>query len=183
MKCSNEVVGTLDKERKIAYEEDGEKFVSATFRCKGEDYEVIGSEYVLGNHEGKVRLTVSLLSRNTDNGDEIYMNVLVVEPVDKDTEDTMSIDVGGVVVYKSSLKAIKGTCTNVAYMHIRYADNDKKPVYVPIVVYGKTARELQSLKKGQVLTGSGYLKYHEGKLELALIDNIKYRDRKDRCLK
>lgn len=181
MKCSKEVVGFLKRDREVAYIDDDEKFLFATFICKGETYKVIGSEYVLGDIEGRVRLTVALLSRDFGKGGEVYINVLLVDKVTDDVEDIMNIDIGGVVVYKSKLKAVKGTCTNIIYMHIRYADNNKRPVYVPIVVYGKTARKLQGLQKGQVLTGSGYLKYHDDKLELALIDNISSRDRKERC--
>jgi hypothetical protein len=180
MRSSDSIVGILGKERQEMYVIDDEKFVSAKFTCCKEEFAVVGSEYILEEMEGKVRLDACIETIKINNEKKSVIYVLKVIPIkeeEKDIEDSMEFQIGGVVAFKRDLKVVGGSCSQLLPFTISYSSSDGRKHYLNCVVYNKDARKLQSLRVGQVVSGRGYLKYHKENLEFVLTKEISCRDR------
>lgn len=178
MKMSNDIVGRLSPEREEFTVIDGERFLSAKFTSNKYEYKIVGSEYILRDIEGKVRLSGCIQGfMNKDNIKENVIYILKVDPAEESAEEIVMFQLGGVIELKRELKVANGICSNILPFTISYGNSNKEKQYVNCVVYNKDARMLQNVSEGKVVSGEGYVKYYNGNLEFVFTKNIDYRDR------
>ncbi|WP_273321526.1 hypothetical protein [Vallitalea guaymasensis] len=173
MKCSTSIV-TLSSNREIFRKINGENFLVSKVIVEGIEIPAVGSEYILGNLQGRVEVKYYLRSETTaDNKLFTFMYIITAKQVINNIPERNYIQVGGYVVKTKGLLIKNNTCMEILPFIVKYKSYDGNYNVAHCVAKGAKARELAKMKKGDIVEVTGKFKKEHNTLEV-LVEEVDF---------
>lgn len=171
----NELVGLLGTKRELWQEIHGEKYYLSTIEIEGYSIPIVMSTFFFDAYAG-TRVRVSVMPRITrvrKDGDRLvytYLYCVLAESVGDDVPDCRYVRIQGQVASKRSKLELCSGVVNKVHFELRYAVRFRQSVIllVPCQAYGKVARSLCGLHKGQNMILEGYITGNSQSMKLRI---------------
>lgn len=186
MRCST-CVGTLSAKRELYREVLGEKgeveerYYISEINMDGKVFPVVASEYIIGDIEGKVKISCYLRTESNEftKGKLFsFIQIITCKEVDSSLPDVNIASIAGIVMRrKDILPTLKSGKENLPFV-IRYTSYDRNRNIAHCIARGANARKLNVISEGDVLSLDGHFKIHKGTIEIGVEKVLQHRPKK-----